>query len=371
MALYGAQSGTGTTTLHSAYAHPPALTTSPRRGGSHPTLASSNPRIPPYAPAAPSQSSPAVHAINLPPPSVLAGFPPPPPPHAYPASTLTSASSSFAPPPPSHSSARPEDPRSPYDAPHSSTSAHPPPPPPPSGPLPSFGSLLSPANEYTLALSPPSSSAARRLSASEEDDSSAAEALSALANAHTRPYPQAQAPPTGGAAFTPSPPSLHAHLTGSSSASGLTRRASAVSSAWPAGAGAGEEHRVASPPESSASPSGGTTLGEGDSPGAVEGEGEAEGRAGGKGKKELKQTKRAAQNRAAQRAFRERKQQQIRDLETRASKIPLLHSQLQHLSLRCAQLEAEKHAWERERDAMRGELDALRRVVAAGDAGSS
>lgn len=41
------------------------------------------------------------------------------------------------------------------------------------------------------------------------------------------------------------------------------------------------------------------------------------------------------------------------------------------MAARVGQLEAEKQAWERERDAMRGELDALRCMVSAGGAPGS
>ncbi|GAA5823752.1 hypothetical protein JCM11251_003280 [Rhodosporidiobolus azoricus] len=106
--------------------------------------------------------------------------------------------------------------------------------------------------------------------------------------------------------------------------------------------------QVASPPESSGS--------WGD---AAEGSGD-------KGKKELKQTKRAAQNRAAQRAFRERKQQQIRDLEELAARLPTLERDLSYAQSLIAQLQAEKGGWEREREALRGEVEALRGIVAIG-----
>lgn len=102
---------------------------------------------------------------------------------------------------------------------------------------------------------------------------------------------------------------------------------------------------------------------------------------------------RAAQNRAAQRAFRERKQQQIRcvcsslpshfcsplilflstrsDLESLASRLPLVETALSTAHTLIAQLEGEKGAWERERAAMRGEIEALRRVVGVDQATTS
>ncbi|GAA5969549.1 hypothetical protein JCM11641_008154 [Rhodosporidiobolus odoratus] len=84
---------------------------------------------------------------------------------------------------------------------------------------------------------------------------------------------------------------------------------------------------------------------------------------GGKAKKELKQTKRAQQNRAAQRAFRERKQMQIRELETVASTLPVLRSSLTTAQARIAQLEAEKQGWAVEREQLRREVEGLRSAL--------
>ncbi|GAA5859375.1 hypothetical protein JCM1840_004586 [Sporobolomyces johnsonii] len=107
------------------------------------------------------------------------------------------------------------------------------------------------------------------------------------------------------------------------------------------------------------------TKKEGDSPAEGTDEG-AEG-SGGKAKKELKQTKRAAQNRAAQRAFRERKEQHIRDLESRAAQLPPLLSELDALRARVDELERaaalhaeEKAEWERERAGLKLEVEVAR-----------
>ncbi|GAA5920376.1 hypothetical protein JCM1841_005598 [Sporobolomyces salmonicolor] len=104
---------------------------------------------------------------------------------------------------------------------------------------------------------------------------------------------------------------------------------------------------------------------EGESP--VEGTDEGAEGSGGKAKKELKQTKRAAQNRAAQRAFRERKEQHIRDLECRAAQLPPLLSELDALRARVDELEraaavhvGEKAEWERERAGLKLEVEIAR-----------
>ncbi|BGP42297.1 hypothetical protein JCM10450v2_006391 [Rhodotorula kratochvilovae] len=311
---------------HPAAAPPPPASSSALA----PLAAQPKPKIPAFAPAAASPSSPAAHALA---PAPLPATAPPPPSFAHSAPPPL-ASTSYA-PPQSFSASAGTAMRAPIPTTNrripafgpSSSAGH-----PPSGPLPSVNSLLSPAPpsafDQSYILAP-----AHTAHAAAEDDV-AAEALSALARGPSLSPPT---PPFGPAPTFPSARRV-------SIEAGLGRRESLAS--------VGEEPAQSlSPPESSASPNG-TTMGDG---------ADDDGR--GKGKKELKQTKRAAQNRAAQRAFRERKQQQIRDLESRAAEIPLLQSQVQTLSARVAQCEAEKHAWERERAAMCGELDALRRMV--------
>ncbi|GAA5867830.1 hypothetical protein JCM3774_005872 [Rhodotorula dairenensis] len=98
---------------------------------------------------------------------------------------------------------------------------------------------------------------------------------------------------------------------------------------------------------------------------------------GGKPKKELKGSKRAEQNRAAQRAFRERKEQKLRSLQELVARIPELEDRLASVSAHCSALEADRAAflaerqsfanerasWDRERRCLLGEIDALRRVL--------
>ncbi|BGP26589.1 hypothetical protein JCM10295v2_005542 [Rhodotorula toruloides] len=190
---------------------------------------------------------------------------------------------------------------------------------------------------------------------SPEAENECAAALSALAASapSPSPAPSSQPLPSHLPLLTPDGPPLSAQST-------LSRTATACSAdyTFPAEAGPSMQspgamqngERVLLSPES----------GEGSGSGVGEGE---DGEKGGKGKKELKQTKRAAQNRAAQRAFRERKQQQIRDLESRASTIPLLESRITSLEARCNSYELERQAWDRERCALLGELETLRRVA--------
>jgi len=269
-----------------------------------PPSLSAKPRIPAFAPAASSQSSPAAHALALPPPSVLAAFPPAPSP--YTAST-TSASPSLAPPPSlSDSGALPTTSRripafgapAPSTAgPSSSSSATGrapglPPPQQRSGPLPSFGNLLSPAHDLSHLPTPPALAAAapkvvpRRRSSAEEDDSYAAEALSSLCHAQHDPPPfslSPSPPPPPADEMSPAPPpppqSRHSQHGGAA----RPRLASNASDETLQGAAPS----AVSPPESSASPSGGTfgDVGEGDGNGTDEG-----GRGSGGAKKELKQT---------------------------------------------------------------------------------
>lgn len=51
------------------------------------------------------------------------------------------------------------------------------------------------------------------------------------------------------------------------------------------------------------------------------------------------------------------------DLESRASTIPLLESRITALESRCHSYELERQAWDRERCALLGELETLRRVA--------
>ncbi|KAK4336267.1 transcription factor [Rhodotorula toruloides] len=180
---------------------------------------------------------------------------------------------------------------------------------------------------------------------SPEADNECAAALSALAASAPSPSPAPSSQPLPSHLPLPDAPPLSAQSTLGSSTD------------FPLGPPESNGGRVALSPDS----------GEGSGSGVGEGD---EGAKGGKGKKELKQTKRAAQNRAAQRAFRERKQQQIRDLESRASTIPLLESRITSLESRCHSYELERQAWDRERCALLGELETLRRVAGVERAGS-
>ncbi|KAI5481253.1 basic-leucine zipper transcription factor-like protein [Pseudohyphozyma bogoriensis] len=87
------------------------------------------------------------------------------------------------------------------------------------------------------------------------------------------------------------------------------------------------------------------------------GSGEEEALVSADGNKVLKNTKRAAQNRAAQRAFRERKEAHVKELEARLLQIPSLESEIASLKHRLSLFElptvapSEREAWDMERKA--------------------
>ncbi|BGP10238.1 hypothetical protein JCM10049v2_006121 [Rhodotorula toruloides] len=289
-------------------------------------LASQRSRIPAFAQASAlsarrSSTEPAAHALSR--PDNSRPFPP-----SYPHEQTGSA--------------RASDPTSLMTAPLPTTNRH----------IPAFGSSISSSTADVPAAAPPpfrrpstsSASASDPSRHSPEADNECAAALSALAASAPSPSPAPSSQPLP--SHLPLPPAAGRSPT-------LSAQSTLASSAdFPLGPLGAEANggRVALSPES----------GEGSGSGVGEGE---EGTKGGKGKKELKQTKRAAQNRAAQRAFRERKQQQIRDLESRASTIPLLESRITALESRCQSYELERQAWDRERCALLGELETLRRVA--------